>query len=150
MVNSGRETWASSRSRICNLFLAASSVSIVSSGSFALLPSRRIQISARRYRIADVCILRSSDPQDAIIRVALLLCIEILSKGDSLSELQERVDDYQSMGIENIWAIDPWKRHGYIASTRGFEQPQDGILAIPDSPIRVSLAEVFAEFDEIL
>jgi Uma2 family endonuclease len=114
------------------------------------LTEQRVQISARRYRIADVCILRSSDPQDAIIRVAPLLCIEILSKGDSLSELQERVDDYQSMGIENIWAIDPWKRHGYIASTRGFEQPRDGILAIPDSPIRVSLAEAFAELDEIL
>jgi Uma2 family endonuclease len=107
-------------------------VSIARSGSFA-----RLQSSAFR-------------SQRAAIRVAPLLCIEILSKGDSLSELQERVDDYQSMGIENIWAIDPWKRHGYIASTRGFEQPQDGILAIPDSPIRVSLAEIFAELDETL
>ena len=112
------------------------------------LTEQRVQISASRYRIADVCILRSSDPQDPIIRVAPLLCIEILSKGDSLSELQERVDDYSAMGVQNIWAIDPWKRHGYIATTRGFDQPQDGIFTVPGTPIRISLSEVFAELDE--
>jgi Uma2 family endonuclease len=116
--------------------------------SVRALTEQRVQISPRRYRIADVCILRSTDPQDPIIRVPPLLCIEILSKGDSLGELQERVDDYQSMGILHIWGIDPWKRHGYIASTRGFEQPQDGILTIPNTPIRIALAEVFAELDE--
>jgi Uma2 family endonuclease len=112
------------------------------------LTEQRIQISARRYRIADVCILRSSDPQDPIVRVPPLLCIEVLSKGDSLSELQERVDDYQSMGVQHIWAIDPWKRHGYLATTQGFTQPQDGILAVPDTSIRIALADVFAELDE--
>jgi Uma2 family endonuclease len=112
------------------------------------LTEQRVQVSARRYRIADVCILRSTDPQDPIIRVAPLLCIEILSKGDSLSELQERVDDYAGMGVQSIWAIDPWKRHGYVATTRGFDQPQDGIFSVPETPIRISLGEVFAELDE--
>jgi Uma2 family endonuclease len=115
--------------------------------SVRALTEQRIQTSATHYRIADVCILRSSDPLDPIVRTPPLLCIEILSKGDTLSELQERVDDYQSMGIRNIWVIDPWKRHGYVATTRGFEQPMDGILAIEGTPIRIVLKDIFAELD---
>ncbi len=94
--------------------------------------------------------LRSTDPKDPIVVTPPLLCIEILSKGDSMSDLQERVDDYQAMGIEHIWVIDPWKRHGYLASTRGFEQPAEGMLSISGMPIRIALADVFAELDEIL
>ncbi len=113
-----------------------------------VLSEQRIQTSAEHYRIADVCLLRSSDPKDPIVRFAPLLCIEILSKDDSLGELQERVNDYAGLGVQNIWAIDPWKRLGYIASTDGFERPRDGILRIAGSPIEVSLAELFAELDE--
>jgi hypothetical protein len=52
------------------------------------------------------------------------------------------------MGAENIWAVDPWKRLGYHASTSGFQQPENGVLRIDGTPISVSLAEVFAELDE--
>jgi Uma2 family endonuclease len=117
--------------------------------SVRALTEQRIQISSSHYRVADVCILRRSDPQDPVIHVAPVLCIEILSKGDSLSELQERVDDYQAMGVQNVWVIDPWKRHGYIASTRGFEQPSDGVLSIDGTSVRIALKDVFAELDEM-
>ena len=138
----------SSRTRICRLSLAGIFREHRKDWSVRALAEQRVQISVRRYRIADICILRASDPQDPIITVLPLLCIEILSKGDSLSELQDRVDDYQTMGIEHIWEIDPWKRHGYLATTRGFQQPQDGLLTIPNTPIAISLSAVFAELDE--
>jgi len=113
-----------------------------------VLTEQRVQTSATHYRIADVCVVRSSDPFDGIVRVPPLVCIEILSKGDTLSETQERVDDYQSMGVEHIWVVDPWKRHGYFASSRGFIQPSDGVLSLPGSPIRIVLEDIFAEMDE--
>ncbi|WP_396271823.1 hypothetical protein [Granulicella arctica] len=62
--------------------------------------------------------------------------------------MQDRVDDYQAMGVSHIWVLDPWKRHGYVASSRGFEQPLDQSLSIPGTSIYVSLTEVFAELDE--
>ena len=114
-----------------------------------VLPEQRVQTSATHFRIPDLCILRSSDPRDPIVRVAPLLCIEILSKDDSLGELQERVDDYAGLGVQYIWAVDPWKRRGWLASTQGFLQPAGGILRIPSTPIQVSLAELFAELDEV-
>ncbi len=112
------------------------------------LTEQRVQTSATQYRIADVCILRSSDPFDRIVRVPPLLCIEILSKGDTLSETQERVDDYEGMGVGHIWVIDPWKRHGYFASSRGFTQPEDKVLSIEGMSITLDLQEIFAEIDE--
>ena len=92
--------------------------------------------------------VRSSDPFDGIVHVPPLLCIEILSKGDTLSETQERVDDYEAMGVEHLWVIDPWKRHGYFASSRGFTQPVDKTLSIEGTAIRINLEEIFAEMDE--
>ena len=117
--------------------------------SVRVLPEQRVQIAPDRFRIPDICILRSSDTRDPIVRIAPLLCIEILSRDDSLGELQERVDDYAALGTEHIWAVDPWKRRGWLASTRGFEQqPADATLRIPGTPIAVSLPELFAELDE--
>ncbi|SEG20107.1 Endonuclease, Uma2 family (restriction endonuclease fold) [Bryocella elongata] len=112
------------------------------------LPEQRFQITPTRFRIPDVTVLRNTDPKDAIISFAPLLCVEILSKDDTLGELQERVDDYATMGVENIWAIDPWKRAAYYASRQGFARTDDGMLRIEHSPITISLAEVFAELDE--
>jgi Uma2 family endonuclease len=108
----------------------------------------RVQVRHDRFRIPDICVLRRSDPFEPIVTKAPLLCIEVLSSGDSLRELQERVNDYAAMGTEHIWAVDPWGRAGYYASTRGFQQPEDGVLRIVGTPIGISLAEVFAELDE--
>jgi Uma2 family endonuclease len=112
------------------------------------LGDQRVQTSADHYRVPDICVVRNTDPKDPIIRFPPLLCIEILSKGDSLGELQERVNDYAGMGVKDIWAIDPWKRLGYHASKSGFAQPSDGILRVVGTPIEVSLAGIFTELDE--
>ncbi len=112
------------------------------------LTEQRVQTSVTHYRIADVCVVRSSDPFDGIVCVPPLLCIEILSNGDTLSETQERVDDYEAMGVEHIGVIDPWKRRGYFASSRGFTQPENKILLLGGTKIRVDLEELFTEIDE--
>lgn len=111
---------------------------------------QRVQTSATHYRVADVCILRASDPVDGIVRVPPLVCIEILSRGDTLAELQSRVDDYQAMGVDHIWALDPWQRKGYVASKEGFLQPPTGTFAIPGTPISITLSDILAEFDHAL
>lgn len=108
----------------------------------------RVQTRPTRFRIPDICILRSSDPHDPIIRFAPYICIEVLSKDDTLMEIQKRIEEYAAMGVEHIWVVDPWQRKGYIASTKGFQHPDDGVFNIEGTPIRIALAELFAEFDE--
>jgi Uma2 family endonuclease len=113
------------------------------------LPEQRVQTSETHFRIPDICVLRQKDAPDPIVRKAPLICVEILSPSDSLSEMQDRVDDYVRMGIEHIWILDPHNRHAYVATHKGFLEPLGGVLAVPESPIQISLADVFAEFDEI-
>jgi Uma2 family endonuclease len=74
-----------------------------------------------------------------------LICIEVQSSTDTLTSVQNRVDDYAAMGVENIWVVDPWKRLGYYASTAGCVQPEDGVLRVPGTQVAVPLADLFAE-----
>lgn len=113
------------------------------------LPEQRVQVRPERFRIPDVCLVRSTDPWDPVVRFPPLLCIEVLSSGDTVRDIQRRVDDYVAMGVKHTWVLDPWDRIGYNASERGLEQPADGVLRIEGTPIAVSLAEVFAELDEV-
>jgi Uma2 family endonuclease len=113
------------------------------------LTEQRVQTSAKHFRIPDICVLRRSDPVDPIVHVAPLICVEILSPRDSLSDMQERVDDYFQMGVTHVWVIDPRNRRAYVASTKGFQEPENAQFSVPETPVRISIADVFAEFDEM-
>ena len=112
------------------------------------LTEQRVQVSATRYRVPDICIIKSTDPKDPIIGFPPLLCIEVVFADDSLRDIQERADDYSTMGVKDIWVVDPWKRVGYYASPKGFTKTEDEVLKITGTQIEISLAEVFAELDE--
>jgi hypothetical protein len=71
----------------------------------------------------------------------------VLSKDDTLRSLQDRIDDYLNFGVANIWALEPVSRRAYICTRDGFRQPEDGILRVPDSPLAINLAELFADLD---
>src|SRR5271168_713425 len=60
-------------------------------------PELREQVLADRYRVPDVVVLRNDDPVEAIVTVPPLLCIEVLSRDDRASDLQEKIDDYLRM-----------------------------------------------------
>jgi len=71
-----------------------------------LLPEQRVQVSATRFRIPDVCFLAEHAPKEEIIRTPPLLCIEILSAEDTFSRFMERLKDYFHMGIPECWMIE--------------------------------------------
>lgn len=110
-------------------------------------PELRVQVSPTRFRIPDVTVVRAGLEWERILRTPPLLVIEVLSPADSLSRIRERVDDYLKFGTEHVWVVDSELRRAYICSPHGFEEPTDGVLAIPDSPVRVVLSELFAELD---
>jgi len=113
------------------------------------MTEQRVQIDSSRFRIPDICVVRASDPPDSIVVVPPLLCIEILSSEDRFSRLQERVNDFAGMGVQNIWVLDPWERIAYYASPRGFTQPEDGVLRIDGTPIAIRLADIFTQLDKL-
>jgi len=112
-----------------------------------VLPEQRVQVIASRFRVPDVCVISRDQPIEQIVTHPPLICIEVLSKDDTLHSLQDRVDDYLNFGVPNIWALDPVSRRAYVCTRAGFSEPQDGILRAHGTPMEVNLAELFAHLD---
>jgi Uma2 family endonuclease len=110
----------------------------------------RVQVGPRRFRVPDVGVLRRSDPADPIVLKAPLICIEVLSPEDRMQRMQERIDDYARMGVEHVWLIDPMSRHAWVATADGSHTRVAEAFEVAGTPIRISLAEVFAELDDML
>jgi Uma2 family endonuclease len=110
---------------------------------------QRVQTSGSNYRIADVCVLRLGEPDDPIVHAPPLICIEILSRGDTMSEMQERVDDYVGMGVENIWILDPLRRRAWSADASGIHKLAGDAFTVPGTPVRIPLSDLYAELDDL-
>ncbi len=110
---------------------------------------QRVQVSATRFRVPDLCVLPLSGRRTPVVQDAPLLCIEILSPEDRLSRTFSRCEDYFSMGVPEVWIFDPAKRNvtivrpGNALETRG-----EGFLDLAGTPVHLSLPEIFAVLDE--
>ncbi len=109
---------------------------------------QRVQVSATRFRVPDVCVLRADGPVEQVVRNAPLICIEILSPEDTLSRLGAKVDDYLKMGVEHVWVIDPASRSGWVCTLLGWTHPVDGSFSVPGSEIYACLDEIFLALDK--
>jgi len=65
-------------------------------------PEQRVQVSPTRFRVPDICVLAASLPREPIANAAPLICIEILSKDDTLRSMRERINDYLDFGTEHV------------------------------------------------
>jgi Uma2 family endonuclease len=72
-----------------------------------VLPELRVQVAATRYRVPDVTVLDRSRPIEQIITHPPLAVFEVLSPEDSLQRRKRKMEDYRTMGIPEIWVIDP-------------------------------------------
>ncbi len=104
---------------------------------------QRVQVSPTRFRIPDVCVLTGSRPTDQIFRTPPFIAIEILSKDDRVSEMQERIDDYLKFGIRYVWLIDPRTRRAWHYTKEGTHESKDGILRTENPVIELPLPEIF-------
>src|SRR5271155_5156498 len=71
------------------------------------------------------------------------LCIEVLSKDDTMDSMQEKIDDYLRFGVPYIWIVNPRLRKGYVATKAGMVEAESGVLETSDPDIRVPVAELF-------
>jgi Uma2 family endonuclease len=107
-----------------------------------VFPEQRVQVSPTRFRIPDVTVVKTSQFQGEIFRNPPHLCIEILSKDDTMEYMQEKIDDYLRFGVPYIWIINPRLRKGYIATKAGLVEAASGVLETIDPAIRVPVAEL--------
>jgi Uma2 family endonuclease len=113
------------------------------------LPEQRVQTQPDHFRVPDLTILRAGTPRERILTHPPLLVIEILSPEDTLRRIAAKAAEYLAFSIEHVWIIDPTARVGYRGTANGLELARSGELSIPESPIRIVLADLFAELDRV-
>jgi len=101
-----------------------------------------VQVSPTRFRIPDVTVVKTSQFQGEIFENPPHLCIEVLSKDDTLDYMQEKIDDYLRSGVPYIWIINPRLRKGYVATKAGIVEAASGVLETKDPDILVPVAEL--------
>ena len=110
---------------------------------------QRIRTSETRYHVADICVVPSSRPLVGIVGEPPVLCVEVLSPEDRFSRVVERVQEYTRMGVPHVWIIDPISREIWTVQGSGGPVPLEGTeLTLPNTPVRIPVAEIFAEIDE--
>jgi Uma2 family endonuclease len=99
-----------------------------------------VQVKAARFRVPDICVLAEDAPEEQIVTVPPILCIEILSPEDRMSRYLDRVNDYFEMGVPACWIIDHAVRRGWVATPGLLAEATGGILRTGD--LEMPLTEV--------
>jgi Uma2 family endonuclease len=102
----------------------------------------RVQVKPTRFRIPDVVCVKGSKPEGAIMRQPPFLVIEVLSPDDRADDIQEKVDDYLSFGVEYVWVVNPRMRRGFVYTQDGMREAKDGILRTVNPEIALPLEEI--------
>ena len=111
-------------------------------------PEQRVQVSATRFSIPDVCVYVGEAPKDQVLRTPPFICIEVLSPADRTSRFQQRIDDYLAFGVRYVWVIDPATRRAWVHTKDALQEAKDHVLRTENPALTVSLAEIFAALDE--
>jgi Uma2 family endonuclease len=117
--------------------------------NFETLTEQRVKIAERRYRIPDVALVYLNANEPLIVVSPPLLCIEILSSKDRMRKIQERIDDYVSLGVKTSWVIDPSRRIAFAAGPDGVLREVTSRLTVQDTPISIAVREIFAELERL-
>jgi len=86
-----------------------------------------------------------SEPPSQIFREPPHICIEVLSKDDSVASMQQRIDDYLTFGVRHVWLIDPTTRRAWTYTSGGSIEAKDSILRATNPDVILPLAELFAD-----
>jgi Uma2 family endonuclease len=107
-----------------------------------VLPEQRVQVKATRFRVPDITVVLGALPKTPILREPPFLCIEILSRDDSMYDMQERIDDYLAFGVPHVWVVNPRKLRAYYCTQDGMREAKDAILRTEKPEITVPILEL--------
>jgi len=105
-------------------------------------PEWRSRTLAGRFRIPDVCVTLQN-PGTLVLEQPPFLIVEILSRHDAMSDVLEKLEEYASIGVPNIWMLDPWRRKAFRFAANRLEEVTGGVISTSEPSIQVSLDEVF-------
>jgi len=110
-----------------------------------VLVEQRVQVTTKRFRVPDICVIRGPKPTEQILTKPPFTCIEILSPEDRWPRIQQRIDDYLAMGVPYVWVLDPSTKTAYSATpSERTQQVTGGILKTLHPSVELPLSEIFS------
>jgi Uma2 family endonuclease len=104
-------------------------------GKDRLVPDITIVEQSARYEDGDL-----ADPP--------ILAVEIMSPGQTLSQLLDRCERLQKAGTPQCWIVWPERRQAWTYTPGSFAEASERLAAaLGEGSIEVSLAEMWAELD---
>jgi Uma2 family endonuclease len=92
-------------------------------------PEQRVRtVPGRRSRIPDVCVTLE-DPNIDVFEAPPFLCVEILSRRDEMSDLLEKLAEYEAFGVANIWVVDPRRKKAFTYGGNRLEEVEGALVA---------------------
>jgi len=108
-----------------------------------VVPELRSSVTNTRYRLPDVCVLLAA-PQSKYLLDSAFIVIEVLSEGDVMSAVIEKLKEYASKGVENIWLIDPRLQLVYSYRPPTLVEIEGESILTVDGSVELSRSEIFA------
>ncbi len=107
-----------------------------------VIQEQRVQVSAKRFRIPDICVTLG-EPNEEILRQPPFICIEVLSPEDRWPRIQQRIDDYLTMGVPYVWVLDPSTKTAYSATpSERTHKVTEGVLKTLNPSVELPLSEI--------
>lgn len=104
----------------------------------------RSSVTDKRYRLPDVCVLLTA-PTTKYLLDAPFLVVEILSEGDVMSIVMEKLKEYARKGVRNIWLIDPRLQVMSVYRPPTLIEIDGEVISTEDGTVELSRSEIFAE-----
>ena len=117
-------------------------------GPYRVALDTRMQVSAHRFRVPDVCLTDGRYPKEQVIRRAPLLCLEVVSPEDTLPRLWKRSEDYFAMGVPEVWIFDPGTRTAYVRRDGVETVYTTGVISLQGTPVAIDVEEIFQALDD--
>jgi Uma2 family endonuclease len=104
----------------------------------------RSGVTGTRYRLPDVSVLLEA-PKTRYLLDAAYLVVEILSEGDEMSQVIEKLKEYARKGVPNIWLIDPRLRILSVYRGAAHAEIEGDNISTEDAAVSLLRSEIFAE-----
>jgi Uma2 family endonuclease len=104
----------------------------------------RTRVSRTRVRLPDVLLVGQS-AQPPVIEVPPVLCIEILSEGDTVAATKRKCEEYRVMGSQGVWIINPMNRTGLHWTDGCWREVSR--LEVPNTALYLEMAYLWERLD---
>src|SRR5579863_3008286 len=108
-----------------------------------VLTEIRIQITSRRYRVADIAVWRDTNIGTGIPTIAPFLVIEILAPEDRMVRMLPKIQEYLSIGVEWVWVIDPEEKSALSYSQKNPAGALCDVLRTENPALEIPLSRAF-------